>query len=69
MTNYTHLNKEQRSTIEYLINLNKSFTFIGNSIQVDRTTIAKEKLMIFLSLLLEKLPSDIKYPITIPHIT
>ena len=23
MTNYTHLNKEQRSTIEYLINLNK----------------------------------------------
>ena len=42
MTNYQHLNKEQRSTIEYLINLNKSFTFIGNSIQVDRTTISKE---------------------------
>ena len=42
MTNYNHLNKEQRSTVEYLINLNKSFTFIGNSIKVDRTTIAKE---------------------------
>ena len=42
MTNYQHLNKEQRSTIEYLINLNKSFTFIGKSIQVDRTTISKE---------------------------
>ena len=42
MTNYTHLNKEQRSNLEYLINLNKNFTYIGKSIKVDRTTISKE---------------------------
>ena len=28
MTNYQHLNKEQRSTIEYLINLNKSLLLL-----------------------------------------
>lgn len=42
MTNYNHLLKEQRNTIEYLISLNKSFTYIANAIKVDRTTIAKE---------------------------
>lgn len=41
-TNYVHLNKEQRSTIEYLINNGYSFTYISNSIKVDRTTISKE---------------------------
>lgn len=42
MTNYNHLVKEQRNTIEYLIGINKNFTYIGNSINVDRTTISKE---------------------------
>ncbi len=42
MTNYNHLLKEQRNTIEYLISLNKSFTYIANAIKVDRTTVAKE---------------------------
>lgn len=42
MTTYNHLFKEQRNTIEYLINLNKSFTYIANAINVDRTTISKE---------------------------
>ena len=42
MTNYNHLCKEQRNNIEYLINLNKSFTYISASISVDRTTISKE---------------------------
>lgn len=42
MTNYSHLCKEQRNNIEYLINLNKSFTYIGKAIGVDRTTISKE---------------------------
>lgn len=41
-TNYVHLNKEQRSTIEYLINNNMSFTEIANTLKVDRTTISKE---------------------------
>ncbi len=41
-TNYMHLNKEQRSTIEYLINNGYTFTYISNSIKVDRTTISKE---------------------------
>ncbi len=41
-TNYVHLNKEQRSTIEYLINEGYNFTFISNSIKMDRTTISKE---------------------------
>ncbi|MDO4963841.1 MAG: IS30 family transposase [bacterium] len=42
MINYNHLNKEQRNNIEYLINLNKTFTYISKSINVDRTTISKE---------------------------
>lgn len=42
MTNYNHLTKEQRNNIEYLIGINKTFTYIGNSINVDRTTISKE---------------------------
>ena len=42
MTNYNHLVKEQRNNIEYLIGLNKNFTYIANSINVDRTTISKE---------------------------
>ncbi len=41
-TNYVHLNKEQRSIIEYLINKGYNFTYISNSINVDRTTISKE---------------------------
>ena len=42
MTNYSQLVREQRDNIQILINLNKSFTYIGNSINVDRTTISKE---------------------------
>ena len=42
MTNYSHLCKEQRNNIEYLINLNKTFTYIASSINVDRRTISKE---------------------------
>lgn len=42
MTKYIHLLKEQRNTIEYLIGLNKTFSYIANAIQVDRTTISKE---------------------------
>ena len=42
MTNYKQLNKEQRNTIEQLINKGETFTYIGNVIKVDRTTIAKE---------------------------
>lgn len=42
MTNYKQLNKEQRNTIEHLINKGKSFTYIGNAIKADRTTVAKE---------------------------
>ena len=42
MTNYSHLCKEQRNNIEYLISLNKSFSYIGKAISSDRTTISKE---------------------------
>ena len=42
MTNYSHLCKEQRNNIEYLINYNKSFTYIAKAINVHRTTISKE---------------------------
>ena len=41
-TNYIHLSKEKRSSIEYLINHGFNFTYISNSINVDRTTISKE---------------------------
>lgn len=42
MTNFSHLCQEQRNTIEYLLVKKFNFTYIGNSINVDRTTIAKE---------------------------
>ena len=42
MTNYSQLNKEQRETIQILLNKGKSFTDIGLSIGKDRTTISKE---------------------------
>ena len=42
MTSYNHLLKEQRNTIEYLISLDKTFTYIANAINVDRTTVSKE---------------------------
>lgn len=42
MTNYSHLTREQRNNIEYLLSINKSFSYIGSSINVDRTTISKE---------------------------
>lgn len=37
-----HLVREQRNIIEYLIGINKNFTYIGYSIDVDRTTISSE---------------------------
>ena len=42
MTKYNHLSKEQRNIIEHLLCMNNSFTYIGNAINVDRTTISKE---------------------------
>lgn len=42
MTNYKQLCKEQRNTIEQLLNKGETFTYIGNAIKADRTTIAKE---------------------------
>ena len=42
MTNYHHLNKEQRNTINILLNKNQSFTEIGLALNLDRTTISKE---------------------------
>ena len=39
---YKQLNKEQREVIQILINKKENFTTIGNSINVDRTTISKE---------------------------
>lgn len=42
MKTNTHLNLEQRNTIQLLLGYNKTFTEIGNSIGKDRTTISKE---------------------------
>lgn len=42
MINYNHLCKEQRNTIENLLNKGYNFTYIGNAINADRTTISKE---------------------------
>ena len=43
MTNkYVHLSSKQRKEIERLVDLGKNFTYIGESLGVDRTTIAKE---------------------------
>ncbi len=37
-----HLCREQRNIIEYLLNINKNFTYIAYSIDVDRTTVSDE---------------------------
>ena len=42
MTKFNHLSRENRDVIEHLINTNYKFTYIGNAINVDRTTISKE---------------------------
>lgn len=42
MTKFNHLSHENRDVIEHLINTNYNFTYIGNAINVDRTTISKE---------------------------
>ena len=42
MTNYTHLCKEQRDSIQYFIERNYTFSQISNAISKDRTTISKE---------------------------
>lgn len=42
MTNYKQLSKEDRNTIEHLLNEGKNFTEIGKAIKYDRTTISKE---------------------------
>lgn len=42
MTNYNQLSEEQRETIQTFIGKGKTFTFIGNAINVDRTTISRE---------------------------
>ncbi len=42
MANYSHLNKEQRDIIQYMISNNFSFSTISKSINKDRTTISKE---------------------------
>lgn len=41
-TNYKHLDKEQRNTIEDLLNKGFTFTYIAESIKTDRTAISKE---------------------------
>lgn len=42
MTNYQHLDQEQRDVIGQLINQGKTFTYISKAIGKDRTTISKE---------------------------
>jgi len=42
MTNYKQLNRNQRETINILLNNKKNFTEIGNAIDKDRTTVSKE---------------------------
>ena len=42
MTNYEHLDQEQRDVIQQLINQSKTFTYISKAISKDRTTISKE---------------------------
>lgn len=42
MTKYKHLIKEQRDTIQYMIDNNHSFSDIAKAINKDRTTISKE---------------------------
>lgn len=42
MTKYNQLNKDERDTIQYMIDKGHSFTSISNAIKKDRTTISKE---------------------------
>lgn len=42
LTNYNHINKEQRDIIQYMLDQKYSFTQIGNAIEKDRTSISKE---------------------------
>lgn len=42
MTNFNHINKEQRDIISQLLNQGKSFTYIGKAINKDRVTISRE---------------------------
>jgi len=42
MTNYNHITNEQRDIIQHLLNLNKSFSYIAQAIDKDRTSISKE---------------------------
>lgn len=42
MTNYNQLNKDERDTIQYMIDKGHNFTSISNAIKKDRTTISKE---------------------------
>lgn len=42
MTNQNHISNEQRDIIQLLLNQNKSFSYIANSISKDRTSISKE---------------------------
>lgn len=42
MTNFNHINREQRDIISQLLNQGKSFTYIGKAISKDRVTISRE---------------------------
>ena len=42
MANYSHLSREQRDQIQYLINQRKTFTYIGKAIGAYRSTISRE---------------------------
>lgn len=42
MTKYNQLNKDERDTIQYLLDKGHTFTSISNAIKKDRTTISKE---------------------------
>lgn len=42
MTNYNQLNEEQREVIQAFISKGKTFTFIGEAIKADRTTVSRE---------------------------
>ena len=42
MTDYNHLNKIERDSIQYILEKGFSFSKIGEAIKKDRTTISKE---------------------------
>lgn len=42
MTKFNHLNKDERDTIQYMIDKGHNYTSISNAIKKDRTTISKE---------------------------